>query len=197
MPRKTTRNFLRAFAQAGINYLGRLPMMSDDIQLVSVLDDWSDRGGGRPRSLYAGMATGMSVSGSNHGIIQLEVVNPNGIILDQVSGIQATSGAAQSIPIDCYVLDQSETFTVQDTLLALLTSGPGIRTLGSFGSITDAQLFSRLGRYIQNNTVAWGIRNFPIFQGRFFCAVWGPPGSSPFPEIGILFHEIPDDDPPT
>jgi len=196
MPRITTRNFLNIFARAGIGLKSSVPKVSDEIQLVTIVDDFSDHlgvGGAVNQSLYAAQARGVVTSGNNHGALECEVTNPNGIIIDNVqkpnAGSQLDAGS-----FHIYVLDGPETLVNRNVRNPLLISTVGAvpRTIVTIAEITEAVLFDGhvSGNYEVNVTqMSDLLRGFPVSQGSFLMLVDVSRGNT---VLAIQWHEIPD-----
>jgi len=192
MPRRTTRNFLRKFRRFGIEIMGKPPRMSEDIQLVTVVDDFSWPKEAEPEDIYVGVATGISGPGGRHATFELECRAPNGLILDGVV-VAVSSGTEQ---VDMYILEEEEDMIrIIDPAPSLLTSRPGARSIAATGSISCATLFSRTGRMQDNRVTNFPAMRygFPISFGRFLYVVAGQPAV--FASIGAYYHELQDSDP--
>jgi len=200
MGRTTTRNFLNVFRRAGITFFGGAPKMSQDIQMVSVMDDHSERQGGIPVSGYYGVSSGAVSGGTDHGILELQCNNQNGIIIQAVRCMFFDAPPQPKRELFVYTLDADnrEIFTpTQPPLAALLASKPrgpdsAIATVGRIG---DAQLFTRAGFFDMDSSLEFGVPQFFLSQGRFLYAAFGPQAT--FSVLGYYFIELPDDEPPT
>jgi len=197
MPRITTRNFFDVFARAGIALKSGVPKVNDDIQMVTVIDDFSDRlgvGGRENRSFYAGQARGVVVAAGDFGIMEAEVVNQNGIIIDNIQLPNQASDTTTG-QVFVYVRDQPEALDNRNIRAPLLVSTVGAipRTIVTIGTITNANLFDGhiSGTYeISAPTLSQSVLNgFPVSQGSFLIIV---DRTSRNTVIGFQWHEIPD-----
>jgi len=197
MPRITTRNFFDVFARAGIALKSAVPKVSDDIQMVTVIDDFSDRlgvGGRENRSFYAGQSRGVAVPATTFGIMEAEVTNQNGIIIDNIQlPNQASDSAVAQVFV--YVLDAPENIDSRNIRAPLLVSRVGAipRTIVTIGTITNANLFDGhiSGTYeISAPALSLSaISGFPVAQGSFLIIV---DRTSRNTVIAFRWHEIPD-----
>jgi len=79
MPRRSLRNVLTALRALAIDVTGKGPDVSDDVQLTYQLDDVSHQ-----LSQEYGIGYGSAnVAGDFHGIIQLQITNPGGIMITE------------------------------------------------------------------------------------------------------------------
>jgi len=196
MPRTTTRNFLEIFRRAGITILGGVPKVSSDVQLVSVIDDWTwSNDDSIPKSLYAGVSSGVLGVGGRNGAIELQTRNPNGIIIDAMRDITVV-GSPAIREVFIYILTARQTGWLEQTELTVrMTSRPGVRTRAATGTILQADLFANQGLFTIQGGLENGVTKFHVSNDRFVYIAFG--SSSAFFSPAVLFHEIIDDEPPT
>ncbi|MEE8549620.1 MAG: hypothetical protein V3S74_09105 [Alphaproteobacteria bacterium] len=200
MARTTTRNFLNIFRKAGITFGPRAPKMSDDVQLVSVLDDWSPRREGVPRGGYYGVSAGLPAGGTNHSIIELECRNRNGIIVIRCTSLffDAPPQPTRELFIYTRPITNRETFTItRPDIPILLASQPKApdSAIASGGTITDANLFLNQGMFNNVMQGEWQIPDFFLSFERYLYLVYGT--QAQFSVLGFYYLELPGDDPPT
>jgi len=86
MPRRSRRNILDALAAVEIDVAGKGANVSDDIQLVYVLDDIRE-----PLYAYGAIGEFTASAGGRIHILQIECRNPRGLIIDELVGVNTGS----------------------------------------------------------------------------------------------------------
>jgi len=168
--------------------------MSDDLQMVSVIETHANERDAVPRSLYAGTSSGVPAVGGQNGALEIFVRNPNGIIIDEVRLVQS-SGTPIPIGVFVYVRnDRQPNFNVVVEKIIRLTSRDGVRTRAFTGTIPQADLFANTGLFTFNERQN-GLGYFPLTVGRFLYISTNRSGL--FVEPACLWHELPDDEPAT
>jgi len=198
MPRTTTRNFFDVFRHAGITLLGRPPKLSDDLQMVSIVDDWSwANADSIPKSLYAGVSSGVAAASGRNGALELQTRNQNGIIIDAIRDITASASPAGVREVFIYILEERQVGFIEDTELVIrMTSKPGVQTRAATGTILQADLFANQGLFTIQGGLENGVDEFHITNGLFLYIALGNKTNAFF-SPACLFHELNDDAAPT
>jgi len=84
MPRRSIRNILGALTGADIDATGKGATVSDEIQLVYVLDDIRN-----PLYAFAGIGEFTSKAAGRMHCLQIECRNPRGLVIDEMVGVHA------------------------------------------------------------------------------------------------------------
>jgi len=195
MPRTTTRNFLALFRQAGITLLGRPPKISDDIQMVTTIDNFAWPGDAIPRSLYAGLATFVPGAAGQHGALEITVNSQNGLIIDAIRELD-NPATPNFLEIFIYIREDVEPgFVSLSSPVPRFTSKPGVEATVRRGHINTAALFANVGLFTIQSGLENGVSNFHLTRGRilYISTSSSNTGISP----ACLWHELPADQPST
>jgi len=160
MPRTSSRNLLAAFTALQIDDRARGAQVSDDIQMVYVIDDATSLS----ESHVGTGGTEAAVVGE-HGVMSLQCNNPGGLVVDTASAIQvpffgneASTRVWTSAVVPTITGPASPTFE--------LLQGPSSQAIVQQGTIATANIPAGASRYLNQNGNA--IEGFLLRDGFFF-----------------------------
>lgn len=111
MPRTSKRNILPALTGADIDAAGKGAQVSDEIQLVYVVDDIRV-----PLYAYAGIGEFTPAASGRSHFLQIECRNPRGLVIDEMVGVH--HGGQPGDPDNLILKCNTQTFTEPDVLPA-------------------------------------------------------------------------------
>jgi len=160
VPRTSSRNLLAAFAALQIDDRATGPKVSDDIQLVYIVDDATSLS----ESHVGTGGTEAAVAGE-HGIMSLQCNNPGGLVVETASVLQVPffgNEASAQIWTSAVV----PTITGPAAPLLELQQGPSSQANVLQGTITTANIPGGASRYLNQNGNAPA--GFLLRNGQFF-----------------------------
>jgi len=182
MPRKTRDDFSNTFLQMNVDFTGKGPQVSDDIQLTYQLDDYVET---RWVSAGAGKFRGSTVG---NAVLELECRNRRGLIIDDVNCIP-TSGEAANTPL----LFGAEASGATDPLTGILVVTPSLVSGGIplgvvlSGHITTAQYNVTNPFFMKGFTPAW-LKGFHLEFGQFLHIRKDTPSGKSI--LSVRWHEL-------
>ncbi len=139
MPRRSKRNIIFALDAAEIDVTGKGAQVSDDIQLVYVLDDIRE-------GLYAYGASGAFVNNTPARIAMIEIHcrNKRGLIVDEIMGVHAGGLPRDFLVINANTQDNEEPSISAEVIATIaIAEGRPTKARVRSGNIPSAAFFGR------------------------------------------------------
>ncbi len=180
MARRSTRNLILAFRAAEVDDQSIGPDVSEDVQLVYVVDNISES-----TESHAGVGGSEGAVLGEHGIISIQARNPRGLIIEAAQMVQSVFFGNETTQL-AWTADTVVAITAPGTPLTMLQSGPTPQAGISQGTIPTATI--AVGAFRSVNNSSEGLRGFFLEQGRFMFLVH--PVANVATEFGLRWREL-------
>jgi len=178
--RRSTRNLLRMFQAADVDDQSIGPDVSEDIQLVYVVDDVSES-----TVTWAGTGGNEGAVVGEHGILRIECRNLRGLMIDGFDAHQVPAFGNEAT-IHVWISAAAPTITGPAGPLIALQSGPPAEASPIIGTITTANIASGAYRKLSLQSGVW--EPFFVANTRFFNIAYGTANVAV--DLGIRWREL-------